>query len=248
VQRKIPHTTWDEFCGWIVTRFGRNQHQALLRQLYHIHQNDTIVDYVDQFASLINQLSAYEPNIGTLHYTTRFLDGLRLNIHDIVTLQRLGDLNTAYSLALLQEEVGDIRSSTFPHRQYQLIAAPPLLALSAPRRLLPLPAPPAPASSSDNRSMVQAGSSLSDPTQPSADKWAALRQYRKAHGLFFTCGEKWARDHQCKSTVQLHVIQEVLEMFQPKAKEVEPDSPSDTQAEFHLMLADTVLKDPSSLT
>jgi hypothetical protein len=87
VQRKIPHTTWDEFCGWIVTRFGRNQHQALLRQLYHIHQNDTVVDYVDRFASLIDQLSAYEPNIDNLHYTTRFLDGLRPNINATITLQ-----------------------------------------------------------------------------------------------------------------------------------------------------------------
>jgi hypothetical protein len=229
VQRKIPHTTWDEFCGWIVTRFGRNQHQALLRQLYHIHQNDTVVDYVDRFASLIDQLSAYEPNIDNLHYTTRFLDGLRPHIRATITLQCPGDLDTAYSLALLQEEVGETRSATFPHRQYQLPAAPPMLALPAPRRLLQLPAPPTPAPASDNRPTVQAGSSVSVPVQTSADKWAALRQYRKARGLCFTCGEKWARDHQSKSTVQLHVIQEVLDMFQPDAAEMEPDPASDTQ-------------------
>jgi hypothetical protein len=101
---------------------------------------------------------------------------------------------------------------------------------------------------SDNRPTVQAGSSASVPVQTSADKWAALCQYRKARGLCFTCGEKWARDHQCKSSVQLHVIQEVLDMFQPNATEMEPDPSSDTQAEFHLMLADILPKDPSSLT
>jgi hypothetical protein len=98
----------------------------------HIHQNDTVVDYVDRFASLIDQLSAYEPNIDNLHYTTQFLDGLRPHIRAIITLQRPGDLDTAYSLALLQEEVGDTRSATFPPRQYQLPAAPPMLALPAP--------------------------------------------------------------------------------------------------------------------
>ena len=28
------------------------------------------------------------------------------------------------------------------------------------------------------------------------------------------CGEKWSRDHQCKQTVSLHVIQEMVEFFQ----------------------------------
>jgi hypothetical protein len=37
-------------------------------------------------------------------------------------------------------------------------------------------------------------------------------------------------------------------MFQPDAAELETDSVPDSQAELQLMLADTVLKDPSSLT
>jgi hypothetical protein len=46
------------------------------------------------------------------------------------------------------------------------------------------------------------------------DRWQQLRAYRKAKGLCFTCGEKWARDHQCKGSVQLHVVQEMLEFLQ----------------------------------
>jgi hypothetical protein len=60
--------------------FGRNQHQALLRQLYHIHQTSTIVDYVDHFSEPIDQLAAYEPNLDSFHYTTRFIDGLQPTI------------------------------------------------------------------------------------------------------------------------------------------------------------------------
>lgn len=28
------------------------------------------------------------------------------------------------------------------------------------------------------------------------------------------CGEKWAKDHQCKPTVQLHVVQELIEQLE----------------------------------
>ena len=52
VQRKVSTATWEEFCGWLLTRFGRNQHQALLRQLYQIHQTTTVADYVDRFSEL----------------------------------------------------------------------------------------------------------------------------------------------------------------------------------------------------
>jgi hypothetical protein len=43
------------------------------------------------------------------------------------------------------------------------------------------------------------------------DRLATLKAYHKAKGLFFTCGEKWSRDHRCGTTVSLHVVQEMLE-------------------------------------
>jgi hypothetical protein len=43
------------------------------------------------------------------------------------------------------------------------------------------------------------------------DKLATLKAYRKAKGLCFICGEKWGKDHKCSTTVQLHVVQEMLE-------------------------------------
>ena len=62
VQRKLSTATWEKFCGWLLVRFGRNQHQALMRQLYQIHQTTTVTDYVERFAELIDHLAAYEPN------------------------------------------------------------------------------------------------------------------------------------------------------------------------------------------
>lgn len=42
----------------------------------------------------------------------------------------------------------------------------------------------------------------------------ALRNFRRAKGLCYTCGEKWAKDHKCQGTVQLHVVQEVVDLSQ----------------------------------
>lgn len=46
------------------------------------------------------------------------------------------------------------------------------------------------------------------------------------------CGEKWSRDHQCKQTVSLHVVQEMAEFFQRTATE---DSVTDGEEEVDLM-------------
>ena len=49
---------------------------------------------------------------------------------------------------------------------------------------------------------------------PDIDKMAALKAYRRAMGLCFKCGEKWVHNHKCSNTVQLHVVQELWELFQ----------------------------------
>jgi hypothetical protein len=59
---------------------------------------------VDRFIDLIEQLSAYTQHLDHLSYTTRFVDGLWDNIHAIILIQRPPDLDTACTLALLQEE------------------------------------------------------------------------------------------------------------------------------------------------
>jgi hypothetical protein len=32
-------------------------------------------------------------------------------------------------------------------------------------------------------------------------------------GLCFKCNEKWDKDHKCASTVQLHLVQELWDLF-----------------------------------
>jgi hypothetical protein len=196
VQTKLNAISWEDFSVMVLQRFGRNQHQSLIRRLYRLIQTGSVEEYIDQFAELVDQLSAYETCPDPLHYTTRFLDGLKPAIRSVVAIQRPVDLDTAYLLASLQEEVGDGTTvlnapppQQYQHRQQQY--------LPVPQKQSALP----PIHAKDKQ--IQA-------TSHAEDKLAALKAYRRAKGLCFTCGERWARDHQCKSSVQLHVVQELI--------------------------------------
>lgn len=48
---------------------------------------------------------------------------------------------------------------------------------------------------------------------------AALRNYRQARGICFKCGERWGQGHQCGPTVQLHVVEELLDLLQANPME-----------------------------
>lgn len=94
-------------------RFGREQHESLIHQLFHIRQTSSVADYVERFSSLVDELASYESRTDPLYYTMRFIDGLRADIKQVIVVQRPSDLDTACALALVQEEATD---STRPRR------------------------------------------------------------------------------------------------------------------------------------
>lgn len=76
VEKRLRQFGWEEFCGLIHDRFGREQHESLIRKLFHIRQNGPVSEYVEQFASLVDELAAYESHTDPLYYVMRFVDGL----------------------------------------------------------------------------------------------------------------------------------------------------------------------------
>jgi hypothetical protein len=135
----------------------------------------------------------------------RYVDGLKDYIRTAVALHHPQHLDTACALAKLQEEVAAPAQMRELRRWENSVGARPYAA-----RALPLPPPPprlalpAPAA----KPVAEAGRGPS-----SDDHWAALRASRRAQGLCMRCGGKWSRDHQCPAAVQLHVVQELLDMI-----------------------------------
>jgi hypothetical protein len=69
VEHKLDHMTWYEFFHLMCERFGKDQHAQLVRQLFHIRQKGYVVEYVDHFAQLVDQLNSYQPMSDPLYYT-----------------------------------------------------------------------------------------------------------------------------------------------------------------------------------
>jgi hypothetical protein len=65
-------------------RFGKDQHEVLIRQLFHIRQTTTVPDYVERFSQLVDQLNVYCPVSDPLYYSLRFIDGPRDEVRSVV--------------------------------------------------------------------------------------------------------------------------------------------------------------------
>jgi hypothetical protein len=98
---KIRSSSWSKFCKLVLDRFGRDHHELLVRQLFSIRQSGTVLEYVEQFSSLVDQLNAYEQIQDPLHYTMKFIDGLKPEFKSLVLMKRPSTLDTSFVLAQL---------------------------------------------------------------------------------------------------------------------------------------------------
>jgi hypothetical protein len=204
VTPQLKNMQWSAFCRALHTRFDRDQHEFLLRQLNRIRQNSSVQDYVDRFSELVDQLNAYDSTTNMLHYITRFVDGLYPEIRAVLLVQRPNSLDTAYTLALLQEEAAD------PPRRRDFKRGDGGFALRWNAKGAPLQPLPEP----DKALTMQAGAERPGYGHKPIDrKLADLKAFRRARGLCDHCGEKWSRDHKCAAQVGLHVLEEIYALF-----------------------------------
>jgi hypothetical protein len=222
VEHKLPHISWSEFGFLLRERFGKDQHAILIRQLFHIKQLGSVAEYIDQFAQLVDQLNSYQPMSDPLYYTMRFLDGLRHDIKSIVMIQRPKDLDTAYVLAQLQDEIG----ATHKPREFNKFDP---RAYSKSSQRVPMPLPPPPTGGPTTRPEVKT------PATAQPDRLSSVYAYRKAKGLCYKCGLAYSRGHTCPDTVQLHMVEELWQQFQlPQEDNVSEAGQSETLNCLHL--------------
>ncbi|CAD6218216.1 unnamed protein product [Miscanthus lutarioriparius] len=224
IEPELDFSDWQGFCRLLHDCFDHDQKELLIRQLFHAKQTSTVAKYVKLFTELVDQLKAYSQSTDPMFYTMRFIDGLRADIKAIVLVLRPKDLDTACTVALLQEEsasttarvprMGDWSSSS--------------KSSSIPRTALPLPLPPT--RQDQNTSMAQAAPSVTDA------KLAAIKSYRRALGLCFKCGVKWSEDHKCAPEV-LHVVGVLWDSFSEEDCSAALDSNSALDEQLCLALS-----------
>lgn len=220
VIKKLAGLDWSSFTSLLCTRFGRDRHQMLIRQFYHIKQSSTVADYIERFDVIMNQLVSYCDSTHPYYFLTRFIEGLRPDIRSVVMVQRPADLDTACSLALLQEEVADSEYSPPRQIEHKYIRVP----VKGMHMQSYTPSIKSVSKAEDNRGQ-DIGRANND------DKITALRNYRRAKGLCFKCGERWGPEHRCPTTVQMHIVEELLALF--SSDEIvgseNSDSPADVE-------------------
>uniref|UniRef100_A0A0A9G9I5 Reverse transcriptase domain-containing protein n=1 Tax=Arundo donax TaxID=35708 RepID=A0A0A9G9I5_ARUDO len=210
-EHRLRRTNWDQLCKWVCDRFGRDQHQQLIFQLFHLRRLGTVAEYVEQFEALMEQLLSYSEAVDPMYFVTRFIDGLRDDIRHVVLVHRPRNLDTTISLAGLQEKANDGGHRRTPFKSD--VAATTKFSPKTPSAL-PLPLPPGTV-----KSGIEAGAADrrgTDATRASdvPEKLEALRAYCRARGLCYKCREKWSHEHRCVATVQLHILEELLELLQ----------------------------------
>uniref|UniRef100_A0ACD5ZQQ3 Uncharacterized protein n=1 Tax=Avena sativa TaxID=4498 RepID=A0ACD5ZQQ3_AVESA len=215
---EVEKLLWEDLCALVCDQFGRDEFQKLLRQLFHLKQSGTVAEYVQEFTEVMHSLkshsSAWDPEL----FPSRFVDGLKDEIRVVVLVHQPKDLDAAVSLALLQEEVWEIWRRKEPRRAdvpyypkttYRSSAGGGHFGEQAsPSDTSSLPSPRSPSMAEDKRGQEAAR----EATPPAGeDRASALKSFRRSRGLCFICGEKWAPGHKCSTTVQLHVVQELLD-------------------------------------
>jgi hypothetical protein len=63
-----------------------------------------VAEYITQFIELVDQLAAYSSSIDLMYFSMSFSDGLHADIKAIMLVLCPPDLDTACTIAMLQEE------------------------------------------------------------------------------------------------------------------------------------------------
>jgi hypothetical protein len=144
----------------------------------HVKQTGSGVDYISQFDDLMHQLLAHDPLVNLVLLIGKFVDGLREDIRAVVILHRPKDLDTANSLAILQEEVL-MGHGTRDYKKLDSFYQSRHAKQTLQSAMKPTDLKPADQARFDDEP-VKLDDKLSD-----------LMAYHKAKGLCFKCGGKW---------------------------------------------------------
>jgi hypothetical protein len=199
--------TWDDFGATVCAKFDKDEHNHLLRHFFHIRQTHLVHEYIEQFCDLVHQLLAHDPTFSPATITNRFVDGLKKEIKTIVMMHRPQDLDSASSLALLQEEalLGPVNSSRTSEANSTFKKNSPEHAKgnTYPTGYTPRYSP----SPGEDRRAIEPNKG-----KTGEERLNTLKSYRKAKGLCFKCGEKWHPGHKCQN-ISLQVMEEVWEFL-----------------------------------
>ena len=181
-----PWHNWSTFSVDVVQEFEGNAQRDRTRELLTLKQTGTVDEYKKQFDKLVYQIRLYDPHVGGMMLVQQFILGLKEELRAAVEVQLPNSVAEAASFAAVQEAVLE-RSKGSLSKHY------------------------ARKSNSNANKEETTGSVPLHRRFEKGEIWKAkqLKDYRRANGLCFKCGEKYAPGHQCNlpATAQLKTME-----------------------------------------
>lgn len=186
VERRGRITDWEKFYQLGFQKYDRDQYKNQLRQLDSLQQTGTVAEYQAKFEQLSHGILQYNESYDDTYFVTRFVGGLKEEIRAAIALHRPPDVDSASALALLQEQEIENARSKIPGKGDANYKPWKVEGKTYQKR-------------------------LDTPTGPKqgGDKLESLKEFRRANGLCYRCGEKWNHNHKCPPQVPLHVLEEL---------------------------------------
>jgi hypothetical protein len=200
--------TWKDLGVAISNRFDKDERDHLYCRFFHLKQVTTVTEYIEHFSDIVHHLLIHNPNMEASIITNRFIDGLRDDIKAVVIVHRPPDLDTASSIALLQEEVTTCPSKKDFRRAESSNYNKKNMVENGRNSM--------PSTPIHTRAAVQANEDrrINDPIKPKLpDALSELKSYWRAKGLCFKCGEKWGPSHKCPKSVSLYAVEELWRFY-----------------------------------
>ena len=172
---------WLAFGTAIRAEFDTNVHKNCMRELLVLKQTGTVQEYRAQFNQLVYRVRLCEGGLSETMLVTQFILGLKEEIKGAVEIQLPTTVHKAAEYALVQESLLD-RGKTVAAKQ---------------GRQFPVRSP---------QGRYDPGKK---PAFSAGDVWKArqLKEYRRANGLCYGCGEKYVPGHQCAPKAQAKAIE-----------------------------------------
>nr|AAP54660.2 retrotransposon protein, putative, unclassified [Oryza sativa Japonica Group] len=173
--------SWDQFRMAVATEFEGVVEREKMSALDTLTQTGTVTEYKQQFDYLVYQIRVFDPSVGGKMLVTRFMNGLTEEIRAAVVVQLPDTVQQSSAIALMQESV---------------LASRATKALKG--KFVKLPQYKSDVSSDTTPGQVDKG-----------DLWKAkqLKDYRRAQGLCFKCGDKYTPEHRCAVGGQIKAMQ-----------------------------------------
>lgn len=169
---------WEQFRDAVIVEFEGESQRDKMRELLMLRQTASVEEYRRKFDTLVYQIRLYDHTIGELMLVTRFVLGLKEELRAVVEIQMPTSVAMAATIVGVQEGVLE-RTKKFMCKGRSVGAN----------------------ISAEKTDGVRKGEDYHTTQKfERGELWKAkqLKDYQRANGLCFRCGEKYAPGHKCQ--------------------------------------------------